>query len=63
MDRSLINVSDGPCLPWISGDLNSKLLEKTAVSENASESKKVSKGHKSEVLCPILDDRFGANFM
>ena len=31
-------MSDGLCLPWISGDLNSKLLQKTPVTKNASES-------------------------
>ena len=45
MDRSLINVSDGLCLPWISGDLNSKLLEKTPVSMIAKEPEDVRSGH------------------
>ena len=34
---SLIDVSDGLTLPWINGDLNSKPLQQTPVSENASE--------------------------
>jgi len=45
VDGSLIDVSDGLTLPWINGDLNSKPLQQTPVSENASESKNGSKGH------------------
>ncbi|MEE8045676.1 MAG: hypothetical protein V3T49_02430, partial [Dehalococcoidia bacterium] len=41
----------------------SNLLEKPLVTMETSESENDSNGHKSEVLCPILDDRFGANFM
>ena len=37
VDGSPIDVSDGLTLPWINGDLNSKLLQQTPVSENASE--------------------------
>ena len=44
-DGSLNDVSDGLCLPWISGDLNSKLLQKTAVTTNASESHEDHCGH------------------
>ncbi len=43
-------VSDGLCLPWISGDLNSKLLEKPSVSASANESDFVGSGHKTEVV-------------
>ncbi len=44
-DRSLIDVSDGLCLPWISDHFYSKLLEKTRVTENACESDYDSNGH------------------
>ena len=45
VDGSLIDVSDGLCLPWIGGDLNSKLLQKTPVTMNASESNEDRSGH------------------
>ena len=42
---------DGP-LPWINGDLNSKPLQQTPVSENASETGYGGYGHISEIkLC------------
>ena len=44
-----INVSDGPCLPWISVDLNSKLPEKTTVSMKSSKSSDDSNGHLAEI--------------
>jgi len=40
----------------------SKLHEKTCVSMNIRKSYDGSKGHKTKVLCSILDDCFGANF-
>ena len=42
----LLIIEDGLCLPWISGDLNSKPLQQTPVSEDASESESGSNGHK-----------------
>ena len=45
VDGSLIYVSDGLTLPWINGDLNSKLLQQTPASEIAAEADDVGSGH------------------
>ncbi len=59
VDGSLIYVSDGLTLPWINGDLNSKLLQQTPASEIAAEADDVGSGHQAEIFGEIFYVRFG----
>ena len=45
----MVDVSDGLTLPWITGDLNSKPLQQTPVSENGSETGYGGYGHQADI--------------